>query len=297
MIQLIPKYRSVLKSVKPVHKTAKIYNEESIGALQACLDCTDWGVFVDSCEDLEELNDVVNHYIQFCEDLTIPKKTITCYPNSKPWITRKLTDAVSRKNKAFRSGNKEELKEASKSINIIVKECKKNYKEKVERNIKTNTRAAWEGMKAMSGCRSKKVGIDVEGYPNKYANDLNKIYARFDVHNFKKETKNVLESIFEERDDECFRVCEKEVENEFRCIKLKKSCGPDGISAYVLKYCGKELCEIFAFMFNWSLKQHCLPKIWKTSDIIPIPKRTPVNELNDLRPVALTPIVTKCLKN
>ncbi|GFR70755.1 hypothetical protein ElyMa_005660600 [Elysia marginata] len=191
MIQLIPKHRSVLKSVKPVHKTVNIYNEESIGALQACLDCTDWGVFVDSCEDLEELNDVVSHYIQFYEDLTIPKKTITCYPNSKPWTTRELTDAVARKNKAFRSGNKEELKEASKNIKIIVKECKKNYKEKVERNIKTNTRAAWEGMKAMSGCRSKKVGIDVEGDPNKYANDLNKFFARFDVHNFKKETKNV----------------------------------------------------------------------------------------------------------
>ncbi|GFR89782.1 ReO_6 protein [Elysia marginata] len=124
MIQLIPKYRSVLKSVKPVYKTVNIYNEESIGALQACLDCTDWGVFVDSCEDLEELNDVVNHYIQFCEDLTIPKKTITCYPNSKPWITRELTDAVARKNKAFRSGNIEELKEASKNIKIIGKECK-----------------------------------------------------------------------------------------------------------------------------------------------------------------------------
>ena len=39
-----------------------------------------------------------------------------------------------------------------------------------------------------------------------------------------------------------------------------------------------------------------LPLIWKTSEIIPIPKKNKVTELNDLRPVALTPIVVKCLE-
>ncbi|GFR59181.1 interleukin-17-4 [Elysia marginata] len=52
MVQVIPKYRSVLKSVKLATKIVNIYNEESIGDLQACLDCTDWGVFMDSSEDL-----------------------------------------------------------------------------------------------------------------------------------------------------------------------------------------------------------------------------------------------------
>ena len=39
-----------------------------------------------------------------------------------------------------------------------------------------------------------------------------------------------------------------------------------------------------------------LPPIWKTSEIIPVPKKPQVKELNDLRPVALTSIVTKCLE-
>ncbi|GFR79286.1 ReO_6 protein [Elysia marginata] len=79
MIQLIPKYRSVLKSVKPVHKTVNIYNEESIRALQACLDCTDWGVFVDSCEDLEELKDVERNKTR----LMSPETSASSYEHDK----------------------------------------------------------------------------------------------------------------------------------------------------------------------------------------------------------------------
>ncbi|GFR78096.1 hypothetical protein ElyMa_003986300 [Elysia marginata] len=39
-----------------------IWIEESIEALQACFDWTDWGVFVDSCGDLEEVKDTVYNY-------------------------------------------------------------------------------------------------------------------------------------------------------------------------------------------------------------------------------------------
>ena len=39
-----------------------------------------------------------------------------------------------------------------------------------------------------------------------------------------------------------------------------------------------------------------MPPIWKTSEIIPVPKKSAVKELNDLRPVALTSFVTKCLE-
>ena len=49
-------------------------------------------------------------------------------------------------------------------------------------------------------------------------------------------------------------------------------------------------------MFNWSIREHLVPPIWKTSKLKPVPKKFAVKELNDLRPVALTSIVTKCLE-
>ena len=32
-----------------------------------------------------------------------------------------------------------------------------------------------------------------------------------------------------------------------------------------------------------------IPKLWKTAEIIPVPKRSKIESMNDLRPVALTP--------
>ena len=34
-----------------------------------------------------------------------------------------------------------------------------------------------------------------------------------------------------------------------------------------------------------------IPKLWKTAEIIPVPKRSTIESMNDLRPVALTPAI------
>ena len=40
-----------------------------------------------------------------------------------------------------------------------------------------------------------------------------------------------------------------------------------------------------------------IPLIWKTSELISVPKTKNIIEMNDLRPVALTKVVIKCLEN
>ena len=39
-----------------------------------------------------------------------------------------------------------------------------------------------------------------------------------------------------------------------------------------------------------------MPLSWKTSEIIPVPKKKNISELNDLRPIALTSVLMKCLE-
>jgi len=63
-----------------------------------------------------------------------------------------------------------------------------------------------------------------------------------------------------------------------------------------LQSCLNELSFIFTYIFNLSLKLHRVPTGWKTAEIIPVPKKPKVSTLNDLRPVALTPIAMKCFE-
>ena len=39
-----------------------------------------------------------------------------------------------------------------------------------------------------------------------------------------------------------------------------------------------------------------MPRAWKTSTIIPVPKKATPLQLNDYRPVALNPIIAKCFE-
>ena len=68
------------------------------------------------------------------------------------------------------------------------------------------------------------------------------------------------------------------------------------ISGYVLKTCCNELSFICAFLFNLSLSLQQIPLQWKNAEIIPVPKKKTYATMNDLRPIALTPIVMKCFE-
>ena len=65
MLRLLPKYLPVLKRSKPIKKFVRVLDESGLSAMQGCFDCTDWSVFVKSCENVNELNDCVTDYINF----------------------------------------------------------------------------------------------------------------------------------------------------------------------------------------------------------------------------------------
>lgn len=76
----------------------------------------------------------------------------------------------------------------------------------------------------------------------------------------------------------------------------RKAAGPDGVPGKVLKACADELSHVFTSIFNLSLSQAVVLPCLKSSTIIPVPKKTSIDSLKDYRPVALTPVITKCLE-
>ena len=79
----------------------------------------------------------------------------------------------------------------------------------------------------------------------------------------------------------------------FKRLSARKASGPDNISSYTFKNCADQLAPVFADIYNSSLQQCIVPTCFKTSVIIPIPKKAKVSTLNDYRPVALTSVAMK----
>ena len=55
--------------------------------LQGCCASTDWNMFWDSSNGIEEYTTSIIGFINKCIDDVIPTVTVRTYPNQKPWIT------------------------------------------------------------------------------------------------------------------------------------------------------------------------------------------------------------------
>ncbi len=64
----------------------------------------------------------------------------------------------------------------------------------------------------------------------------------------------------------------------------------------MIRDCAYQLADVFTDIFNMSLSTATVPTCLKTATIIPVLKQVNITTLNDYRPVALTPIIAKCLE-
>ncbi len=72
--------------------------------------------------------------------------------------------------------------------------------------------------------------------------------------------------------------------------------GPDGISGHVLRACAFQLAGFFNRHFQSVPLSVCGSRMLQKSTIVPIPKKNKITCLNDWRPIALTPIFSKCFE-
>ena len=129
-----------------------------------------------------------------------------------------------------------------------------------------------------------------------YADELNDFYSRFDKDSTPDVNKLFKNDNFTTFDDDVPIFSQEDTCRVFRSLKANKSQGPDNISPKLMKTCAQELAVPFTRVFNLSLENHKLPLIWRTSEIVPVPKKNKVTTLNDLRPVALTSVLVKCVE-
>ena len=83
----------------------------------------------------------------------------------------------------------------------------------------------------------------------------------------------------------------------FKRLITRKASGPDNISSYTFKNCADQLARVFADIYNSSLQQCIVPMCFKTSVIIPIPKKAKVSSMNDYRPVAFISVAMKVFEH
>ena len=90
-VYLVPSSKSALKRNKPERRLVPAWSADSTQCLQECYRCTDWDLFNNEWQDIDELTETVSAYITFCEDIDELRETVSAYRTLQRLSVRTLT--------------------------------------------------------------------------------------------------------------------------------------------------------------------------------------------------------------
>ena len=87
------------------------------------------------------------------------------------------------------------------------------------------------------------------------------------------------------------------MEKALLSINCSKSAGPDGIPTWILRDFAGVLGRVYCSIFNSSMREGYVPEAWRAAHVCALPKVNPPKQVNsDLRPISLTPIISKVME-
>ncbi|MBN3311637.1 MROH1 protein, partial [Atractosteus spatula] len=177
LVLLTPLYTPIVQRQPVTMRTVRRWSQEAMEDLRGALEATDWDVLCEPHgDDIDSMVDCVTDYINFCVDNTIPTKDVHCFSNNKPWITSDLKALLNDKKRAFRRGDKEEVKRVQRELKQKLRESKDAYRKKIEDKLQRNrVRDVWSSMREITGF--KQAGGATEGNLE-MANELNQFFNR-----------------------------------------------------------------------------------------------------------------------
>ncbi|KAK3515243.1 hypothetical protein QTP70_012460 [Hemibagrus guttatus] len=180
------------------------------------------------------------------------------------------------------------LKTARDKLSRAIREAKHAHAQRIHGHFQDSgdSRRMWQGIQVIMNYKTIPPACDSDA---SLPDALNDFYAWFGAQN------NVaVRKTIPSPNDQVLCLSTVDVKRTLCRVNPRKSAGPDNIPGRVLRECAEQLADVFTDIFNISLSSTIVPMCFKTTTIIPVPKKSMVSFLNDYRPVALTPIVMKC---
>jgi len=73
----------------------------------------------------------------------------------------------------------------------------------------------------------------------------------------------------------------------------KTATGCDDISYWVYNDCATELSYVLSKLINFSINEGAVPRMSKQAIITPVPKTASVSSVTDMRPISVTPVISR----
>ena len=227
-------------------------------------------------------------------------KTVVRHTTDKPWVS----DRFRRRQHAWKAGDQTLYRLYRNKVNRLGKSLKQKYYDKHINGLKTcNPRNWWEGMKELLGCQQTSSDPPFLRLANQVCDgNLLELGQRINSF-FKSVSDHHLPALSADNDYIQFEIpCVpskyvipvEKVEKQLRKLDTSKAPSPDCVTSWVFKEFSQLLAGPVAAIYNRSLREGHVPRIWRAAYFRPLPKKKPPENIEtDLRPISLTAVLCK----
>ena len=204
----------------------------------------------------------------------------------------------------LRSQNPKDYDLYAKARNKAKSECRKGeneYQKKIAREAKKNPKLFYSfvnsKMKVKAGIADL---VDSNGDTVSEDSEKAEVLNSFFCSVFTEERKEEVPTCEKKNDQDYLNnivFTKEKVLKKLKNLDPSKSGGPDEINARVLKELADEIAEPLADIFQCSMNEGKLPKVWKDANVTPLFKKGEKAKPNNYRPVSLTCILCKVMES
>ena len=246
--------------------------------------------------------------LSFSDDLCnainiyFPAKSVKIHPTDKPWMSAEIKSLILERQRAYHSGSNDRWRLLRNEVRIAIYERKKEFFACKVISLKTqDPRSWWSLVSKLAG----KSSTDSElCYPDEHGNIISGKTLTTRLNSYFISVTSDIQPLdtaalpaFLPSPDQPPTITTSAVCRKLLGLSAYKASGPDGIPARLLKKFAPELAEPVTVIFNRSVSTGVFPERWKDSHLTPVPKVKPVTGDGDLRPIALTPVLSKVLED
>ena len=240
----------------------------------------------------DTVSGIINDYL--------PLKKRVVASNDKPWVTPAFKSLIARRQEAFTTGDTTLYRRLRNQANREAKSLQSQfYQQSVDRLCDGSSKQWWKTVKSLIG-KSKRDN-SLQNFANSHFNGNIKELSDATNDHFASVSSD-LEPLTQPVGNpysvpDSMIISLEAVEKQLMNIKVTKAPGPDDVPSWILHDLADVLGKPICALFNTSIRESYVPTFWKRADLCPIPKKSPIIDLKkDLRPISLTPILSKLLE-
>jgi len=265
-----------------------------------------WQV-IDIYDSVDDMWCFISCILHECLDQFAPLHSVQCKKSHRPtpWLTPSLLSAIKQKKqvkrKAEHTKNDEDVllyKKLKNHLKCLIREAKLNYVKSLISQAKQNPQSAgelWHGVNDVLGrYQVRDSGINT-ALSLDSINDFFRTVATTPDH----QPASTFVPLEPERSESIFKFCmipESAVYSLLNHLDVKKSIGPDGISAKFLREIASEISSPLTKLFNKSLETGVFPNEWKHCNVTSVFKSGFKDNPSNFQPISVVPVVAKILE-